>query len=362
MPDATIMLSAGGTGGHLFPAEALAGELLKRGRRVVIVTDKRGHAFKSLGDHVPIHTVRAATLKSGIISKLKAVADMGIGILQAGRLVFKYRPGVIVGFGGYPSFPAVFAGQALGVPTVLHEQNAILGKANAVLAPRAAAIAISLEGTRGLSPRCESKAVVTGNPVRAAIVAVRDIPYAAPQQDIHLLVTGGSQGASVFGVAVPAAVAMLPEDLKQRLRIAHQCREADIPIAAAVYRKAAVDAEMMPFFSDMDKRLAACHLFIGRSGASTVAEIAVAGRPAVFVPFQHKDRQQALNAEALGGKGGAWVIEQDALTPDALAQKLRELLENPAILAGAAAAAKSCGRSDAAQRLADVVEQRILKT
>jgi UDP-N-acetylglucosamine--N-acetylmuramyl-(pentapeptide) pyrophosphoryl-undecaprenol N-acetylglucosamine transferase len=357
MPDSTIMLSAGGTGGHLFPAEALAEELLKRGRTVVIVTDKRGHAFRSLDGKAAIHTVRAATLKAGIVSKVRAIADMGIGILQAAKLIRQYKPGVVVGFGGYPSVPAVFAAQRMGVPTVLHEQNAVLGKANVFLAKRAFVVATSLDGTRGLPDG--ANVTVTGNPVRPAIVAVRDTPYAPPGDKIHLLITGGSQGASIFGGVVPEAVGLLPENLRARLNVMHQCREPDIPAAMALYRKAIVEAEAAPFFPNMAEKLAACHLFIGRSGASTVAEIAVAGRPAIFVPFQHKDMQQKFNAEALSLKGGAALMMQEDFTAPALAQKMREMLENPAILAKMAIAAKAEGHPDAAQRLADVVEQRL---
>ena len=193
MPDPkTIVLAAGGTGGHLFPAEALALELVGRGHKVVILTDKRGHAFKSLGTTVNIHTVKAATLKAGIVSKLMAVADMGIGILQSFQLLKKYKPDVIVGFGGYPSFPGVFAGQLLKIPTILHEQNAVLGKANVWLADRAVQIATSLPDTKGIKPANQNKIKVTGNPVRASIIAVRESAYEKPSADVKVCITGCS--------------------------------------------------------------------------------------------------------------------------------------------------------------------------
>lgn len=345
----TIMLSAGGTGGHLFPAEALAQELIARGRKVVIVTDKRGHAFKSL--EAPVHAVRAATLKAGVLSKLKAVFDMGAGIAQAARLVLKYRPGVVVGFGGYPSFPAVFAAQILRVPTVLHEQNAVLGKANAVLAWRAVAVAASVPGVGG------GKEVETGLPLRAPLEALHGRGYAAPAGEMKVLITGGSQAASIFGEIVPAAAALLPQELRARLVIAHQAREAEAAAVEEKYRAAGVRAEIRPFFSDMAERLAGCHLFIGRSGASSVAEAAMAGRPALFVPLRHGDMQQKKNAEAVTGRGGGWIVMQEDFTPEGLAQKLREFMENPDILARAAAASAACARPGAAARLADLVEK-----
>jgi UDP-N-acetylglucosamine--N-acetylmuramyl-(pentapeptide) pyrophosphoryl-undecaprenol N-acetylglucosamine transferase len=356
MPEKTFLLSAGGTGGHLFPAEALAQELLSRGRKIVIVTDRRGEAFKSLGAGVPVHTVRAATLKPGIISKLRAVTDMCVGIVQAACILKKYRPDAVAGFGGYPSFPAVFAAQMMGFPTLLHEQNAILGKANAVLARRAKRIATSLPGTRGLHDRDILKAILTGNPVRPAVLAVRDMPYSPPEKEFRLLVTGGSQGASVFSKVVPAAVALLPEDLRAHLYIVQQARAADVEDVRAAYAKTGVKAEIAPFFSDMPQRLGSCHLLVGRSGASTVAEMAATGRPALFVPFPHKDMQQKFNAEEMVRAGGAWLIMQEDFTPETLAPRLREMIENPAALSRAAEAAKSCGATNAAKKLGDALE------
>ena len=333
----TICLSAGGTGGHLFPAEALAEELIARGHKVVIITDKRGHAFKSLKD-TPVHTVRAATLKGGIVSKIAALVSMGIGVVQAVLLLRKYKPAIVVGFGGYPSFPAVFAAQLLGIPTLLHEQNAVLGKANKFHAARARVIAASWPGTRGIGE--SKKTVVTGNPVRAPIIALKDGGWPTTG-NCTVLVTGGSQGASILSRVVPSALAALPEQDRRRLHVFHQARDEDTGIAAGVYKAAGIEAEVAPFFSDMPQKLAASHLFIGRSGASTVAELAVAGRPAVFIPLSHADRQQHHNAQAIVDAGGAWLILQEDFTPKALADKMKAFLDNPAILSDAARKAKS---------------------
>jgi len=355
----TILLSAGGTGGHLYPAEALAAELLARGYTVAIVTDKRGHAFKSLGDRVNIYTVRAATLRPGLVSKIRAVLDMGIGVLAALRLVSKLKPALVVGFGGYPSFPGVLAAQILGKPTILHEQNAVLGKANVLLAPRARKIALSLAGTRGLSPAQQTKAVVTGNPVRAPIMAVRDIPYQPPADVFKILITGGSQAASVFADVVPEALKDLPENIKSRLYVMHQCRENDLAATAKKYTDMGIKAETASFFSNMAERLAGCQLFIGRSGASSVAELAVAGRPAIFVPYPgHQDMQQKHNADIIAQAGGAWVFLQPDFTPAALAEKIRTFAENPALLSHAAAAAATCGQTGATAKLADLAAEQ----
>ena len=358
----TIVLAAGGTGGHLYPAEALAQELLNRGHKIVIITDKRGHAFRKLGEEVRIECVRAATLKPGIVRKIRAVIDIGIGILQAAFFLVKYKPDVIVGFGGYPSFPTVFAGQRMGIPTLLHEQNAVLGKANLWLAGSAGAIAASLPETIGITPANQGKVVVTGNPVRAGICSVRDIPYPAFAETFEIFITGGSQAAKVFSDIVPEAVCLLPEDIKNRLHIVQQCRKSDIISTKEKYKSAGVRAEVRHFFDDMPDRLSACHLFIGRSGASTVAEIAVVGRPAVFVPYPgHTDQQQKHNANLIAGKNGGWVMMQDQFTAEKLADHIEHLAKTPSILENTAKAAKACGQPEAVRNLADLVEKRFRK-
>lgn len=354
-----IILAAGGTGGHLYPAEALAQELLERGRAVVIITDKRGAAFQKLGNKVKVLRVRAATFRPGLLNKLKALSDILFGVVQSGRLLRKLKPALVVGFGGYPSFPPVFAAQQMGYRTLLHEQNAVLGRANLHLAGKAQGLACSLPDTRGIRPRNADRVTLTGNPVRADIRAVRETPYAAPAEGpFNLFITGGSQGARVFGDLVPAALALLPQALRARLRVVHQCPETALTATRQNYRKAGVPAEIKPFFDDMPARLAACHLFIGRSGASTVAEIGVVGRPAIFVPYPgHADQQQKHNAELITQKGGGWLFLQDELTAATLAQKLESLIGNPATLDAAARAARACGQPDAVKKLADLAEQ-----
>jgi len=356
----TIVLAAGGTGGHLFPAEALAHELLDRGHKVVIFTDKRGHAFKSLGERAPIHIVSSATLSGGIIGYAQAVLDMSIGVVQAVALLLKYKPSLVVGFGGYPSFPGVLAAQALNMPTILHEQNAVLGKANKVLTWRAQQIALSLPNTQGLKSADKAKTVVTGNPVRPGIIAVRDEPYTPPSGQLRIFITGGSQAAKVFADVIPAAVLKLPADLQKRLFIVHQCREDAAAEVEKRYRAANIHAEVKSFFSDMPERLKTCQLFIGRAGASTVAEIAAVGRPAIFVPYPgHADMQQKHNAAVLAEKGGAWIVLQPDFTPEKVAAQLQEFLQTPDVLEKAAAAAKSCGQPEAAKNLADLVEKKL---
>lgn len=354
----TILLSAGGTGGHLYPAEALAQELLRRGHNVVIVTDKRGHAFKSLGDKVSIHVVSAATLGAGIAGKLRAVARMGAGVVQSHRLLAKIKPDVVIGFGGYPSVPAVLAAQMAGVPTLLHEQNAVLGKANALLSRKARVIATALPGTRGMKDKDAQKVITTGNPVRDAIVAARDAAYPADAQRLNILITGGSQAARIFSEIVPEAVALLPEDLRARLDIVQQCREDMVDVTRKAYAKTGVRAEISSFFSDMAERLKSCQLFIGRAGASSVAEVAAVGRPALFVPYPgHADMQQLHNANVIAARGGGWVMLQQDFTAAALAQKLTTLMQHPEHLTAAATAARACGETQAAQKLADIVEK-----
>lgn len=354
-----IVLAAGGTGGHLYPAEALAQELLNRGHKVIIITDKRGHAFKNLGDQVSVLVVRAATFKAGLVNKLKAVLDISLGIVQAGILMRKINPAIVVGFGGYPSFPSVFAAQNMGYATLLHEQNAILGKANLVLADKAQAIAASLPGTQNIKEKNKGKVTVTGNPVRAGVCAVREKSYQPPTDAFNIFITGGSQAAKIFGDVVPDAVNLLPDDLKKRLHIVHQCREEQLAATAEKYQRFGIAAETKSFFTDMPDRLAACHLFIGRSGASTVAELAVVGRPCIFVPLMHADRQQFLNAELLEKRNGAWVMPQETFTPEALSEKIAWLAHNPKVMERAAKAAHDCGQPEAVKNLATLVEKTL---
>ncbi|EWY37526.1 UDP-diphospho-muramoylpentapeptide beta-N- acetylglucosaminyltransferase [Skermanella stibiiresistens SB22] len=358
MTASLICLAAGGTGGHMFPAEALARELLARGHRVVLVTDRRGKAFGEALPEVEVHRIRASSFGSGVIGKLKGAIELGLGALQARRLIAALKPDVVVGFGGYPSVPTVLMAQRAGIPTVLHEQNAVLGRANRMLAPGSARIATSFATVSAVKPSDRGKLTLTGNPVRAGVTAVRDLPYPPlePGGELRLLVVGGSQGARVFSEIVPEALALLPEVLRRRIRIAQQCRPEDLETAKAAFATAGVDAELSSFFRDVPDRLAACHLAVCRAGASTVAELAAAGRPAVLVPYPFAmDDHQTANAQAVADAGGAWLMPQPAFTAKALADRLEALLDLPATLTKAAEAAHGRGGADAASRLADIV-------
>lgn len=348
----TILLAAGGTGGHLFPAQALAQELAEQGCRVVLVTDSRGAGWRTNDDRIETRRIASATPGAGIFSKIKAAAKIALGTLQGLYLMARLRPDAVVGFGGYPSFPTVLAAQLTGRPTLLHEQNAVLGKANRLLARRADKIALSLPSTQGVDA---ARAIVTGNPVRADIRALAGQAYPDPASPhpLKIFVMGGSQGARVLSQVIPAALASLPADIKGRLDVVQQCRTEDIAQAQESYARAGIRAELKSFFNDVSAQLAGCHLFIGRSGASTVSEIAMAGRPAIFVPYPgHADQQQKVNAQALEKAGAAWIMTEDALKPETLAARIESLVKDPAALTAAAVSARACARPDAAANLA----------
>jgi UDP-N-acetylglucosamine--N-acetylmuramyl-(pentapeptide) pyrophosphoryl-undecaprenol N-acetylglucosamine transferase len=355
-----VILAAGGTGGHMFPAEALAHALLARGFRVALLTDQRGEAFGDSLPSVEIHRIRASRLPRYALDRLRAVIEMGLGGLEARKLLRRLDPAVVVGFGGYPSIPTVFAASLAKIPIVLHEQNALLGRANRRLASRAQAVATSFAKVTHMP--ATARTVLVGNPVRQGVLAVRDIPYAAPTADgpLSVLVTGGSQGARIFSEIVPPAVALLPPELRTRLKIVQQCRPEDLDTVTAEYRAADVDAELSTFFSDIPARLAACHLAITRSGASTVAELGVTGRPAILVPYPFAtDDHQTTNAEAFAQGGGGWVISQRILTPKFLADRIVALAARPDSLARAAEAARREGRPNAAEQFAELVVSQI---
>jgi UDP-N-acetylglucosamine--N-acetylmuramyl-(pentapeptide) pyrophosphoryl-undecaprenol N-acetylglucosamine transferase len=355
-----VVLAAGGTGGHMFPAEALARALIARDIRVALLTDQRGQAFGENLPSVEVHRIRASRLPRYALDRLRAVIEMGLGGLEARKLLRGLDPSVVVGFGGYPSIPTVFAASLAKIPIVLHEQNALLGRANRRLASRAQAIATSFAKVAHMPATAHT--VLTGNPVRPGVLAVRDIPYAEPTTEgpLAILVTGGSQGARIFSEILPEAMTLLPPELKARVRIVQQCRPEDIETVTADYRAAGIAAELATFFSDVPARLAACHLAITRSGASTVAELGVAGRPAILVPYPFAtDDHQTSNAEAFAQSGGAWVISQRILTPKLLADRIAGLAAHPGMLARAAAAARQEGRPAAAESFAELVISRI---
>ncbi|WP_337996125.1 undecaprenyldiphospho-muramoylpentapeptide beta-N-acetylglucosaminyltransferase [Oleispirillum naphthae] len=352
-----IVLAAGGTGGHVFPAEAMAEALLGRGYDLALLTDARGQAYGGALGRLPTYPLRAGGIAGrGVLRRIKAVADLGVGVLQARRLLAELKPAVVVGFGGYASIPGMVAAIRRGVPTVIHEQNAVLGRANRLLAPHVSRIATSFAEVAAL-PRA-ARVELVGMPVRPAIAALADAPFPALSEDglIEILVIGGSQGATVLSQVVPAAMTALPAAMKARIRLSQQCRPADIEAARAAYADSGLAVELATFFDDVPQRLARAHLAIARAGASTVAEFTAAGRPAILVPYPHAiDDHQTANAQAIAEKGGAWLMPQDAFTAESLAARLETLFAQPRTLESAAACARAAGTPDAAARLADLV-------
>ncbi|MGQ0457053.1 MAG: undecaprenyldiphospho-muramoylpentapeptide beta-N-acetylglucosaminyltransferase [Hyphomicrobium sp.] len=353
----SVMLAAGGTGGHLFPAFALAEELQRRGACVDLITDMRGDRYGSDFPARAIYQVPSATLASrGAGEIAKTSIALARGTKAAHRILGEVKPNAVVGFGGYPTFPPLVAARLRGIPTAIHEQNAVLGRANRLLAPRVTAIATSFEHTNGLDAAQAAKATLTGNPVRSTVVAAADRAYEAPTAtgDVRILVFGGSQGARYFSDAAPPALIELPDALRARLRVTQQAREEDVDRVRRAFAQAAIAAEVEPFFKDLPERMAAAHLVIARAGASTVAELTVIGRPSILVPLPHAlDNDQLNNALRLSEAGGGWCVEQKRLTPERLADEIERLVAAPETLAAAAAAAKSAGRPDAVSRLAD---------
>ncbi len=357
----TIVLAAGGTGGHIFPAEALARELLARGRAVTLVTDRRGHAFGDSLPEVPVHRIRAASPGSGIVGKLKAALQMGLGLLEARALLRQLGPAAVVGFGGYPSVPTVYAAAQAGIPTLLHEQNAVLGRANRMLiaGARRLAVAFADVAVPAADDRTAGKIVRAGNPVRPAVAARRTVPYAVPDDHgpIRLLVMGGSQGARIFSEILPQAMARLPAALRNRIHLSQQCRPEDLEATRLLLSALGLGGlDLQSFFRDVPDRLAACHLAVTRAGASTIAELTCIGRPAILVPYPHAtDDHQTANARQLAATGAAWLVPQPDFTAETLAARLTDLLASPGALGDAARNAQAWGTADAAAALADAV-------
>lgn len=362
-PDSRIVvLAAGGTGGHIFPAEALAEELLLRGYEPHLVTDHRFHQYNKNSSEgvlgrIPIHTITAGSLGGALTTRVKNALGMVRGTLQAAGHLKKLQPLAVVGFGGYPSFPTMFAAIMQGRITVLHEQNSVLGRVNKLLGSRVSAVASSYHDLRGL-PENIRNVRFTGNPVRAALRALNQVEYPALANDgmLRLLVIGGSQGASVFSRVMPEAMKLLPPHLRARIRLDQQCRAGEIDAVKQAYDALGMQVDLAPFFVDMAARLAAAHLVVCRAGASTVAELTTAGRPAVLVPLpQATDNHQYYNAQAIEDVGGGWVMAQEAFTPEALASKLETLMLMPQRLSECAAAIHALGQPNAAAVLADCV-------
>jgi len=354
-----ILLAAGGTGGHLFPAEALGVELMKRGLRVRLATDSRALRYSGLFSRDMIDVVPSETVRSRAPWSLAYTGvTLAAGMVVALRLLHKLRPAAVVGFGGYPTLPPLLAARILGIPGVIHEANAVLGRANRFLSGRVSAIATSLPGVLDRDPALAGKTATVGTPMRPAILAAAAVKYAAPDASgpFRLLVIGGSQGARVMADIVPGAVERLEPTLWNRLILTQQVREEDMARVRAVYDSLKVKAKLAPFFADLPAKLASHHLVVSRSGAGTVAELGAVGRPSILVPLPGSiDQDQFANAGVLSRAGGALRILQAEFTSDRLASEISALAAEPARLKAMADAARSVGRLDAAQRMADLV-------
>lgn len=353
----TFALMAGGTGGHLFPAMALAQELRRRGHAIHLITDHRVGGYGGSFPAEAVHVVPAATpsVRNPIVFGLAGMRILG-GIAVAWGKLQRISPDAVVGFGGYPVYPPFVAASLARIPGVLHEQNAVMGRANRALGRLARVIALSFESTQRAEPFA-AKSMLVGNPVRDRVRAAAATPYPEIGQNLRLLVFGGSQGARAFAEMVPPAIAKLDPDLRARLRVTQQCRPEDLDRVAEAYRLAKVNVELSAFFDDLPERMAESHLVICRSGASTVAELAVIGRPAVLVPLPGSiDADQKHNALVMEAAGGGWIAEQATLSPQSLGTRLASLLGEPEALQRAAAAARTLGQPDAVEKLADIAE------
>jgi UDP-N-acetylglucosamine--N-acetylmuramyl-(pentapeptide) pyrophosphoryl-undecaprenol N-acetylglucosamine transferase len=355
-----VVIAAGGTGGHLFPAASFAEEMFRRGWRVLLMTDARGRRYAEGFPAERIEDVPAASLTANPIKALPALFKISRGVSAANERFKEIQPALVAGFGGYPSFPALMAARGQKIPILIHEQNSVLGRVNRAMATSAAAIACGFERLDRLPKSAADRKYVVGNPVRSPILAVRERPYPEIPAGgrINILVIGGSQGARLFGEVIPAAIALLPKELRARLDVVQQVREEQLAQAKQVYEQAKVKAEAAPFFTDMGQRLAAAHLVIARAGASSITELQVAGRPAIIVPFAAAaDDHQTANAEGLTAVGAADLFTEQDFVPAALAATLERRLADPHGLSVRAAAARASANPEAAKNLADLAEE-----
>jgi UDP-N-acetylglucosamine--N-acetylmuramyl-(pentapeptide) pyrophosphoryl-undecaprenol N-acetylglucosamine transferase len=354
-----VLLAAGGTGGHLFPAEALSHALQRRNAQVSLVTDTRAFEFAGGFPAEQVHAVPAGTpTRPGLLAKAQALIELGRGVMQARKLLAAETPDIVVGFGGYPTVPPVLAATMAKVTTLIHEQNAVVGRANRFLSGRVDVIATGFRQVGGLSDAARAKCVHVGNPVRPVVTHAAATPYEppAPGGDLRVLVFGGSQGARVMADVWPPALELLDPDEQRRLVITQQARVEDDRRVRSVYERMGVRHEIAAFFKDLPQRMAAAQLVVSRSGASTIAELSVIGRPSMLVPLPGAlDQDQSANAASLEAIGAATLILQPEFTPKRLAAEIRSALAEPERLAAEALAAKSAGIPNAAERLADLV-------
>lgn len=356
----TIILAAGGTGGHLFPAEALGIELTCRGFDVHLLTDERARRFVNSFPDDHVHVINSATVTGqNPFTFIRAFSHLMYGMYQSRQLIRQLKPGLVAGFGGYPTLPPLYAAITMHIPTFIHEQNAVMGRANRFLAARVNAIAGGFLESEG---KFAGKIVVTGNPLRASVIEASRVPYRQASRDepFSLLIFGGSQGATFFSEIIPQALALIDRPVRDRLVITQQARDSDIEKLAQSYKSLGIKAEIQPFFSNMAELMSRTHYIIARAGASTVAEIAAIGRPALLVPYPYAlDHDQMQNAVALALSGGVKVVRQEELTPARLATIIRGAVSDPALLATMAAEAHSAGRIRATQELADMAQALI---
>lgn len=351
----TIILSAGGTGGHVFPAIATAEELHQRGHKVILLTDTRTANYP-FPDFLKVHVLASKSPAGGLSGKISGGLGLIKAIFQAAGIMMQAKPDVVIGYGGYPSFPAIAMAMARSLPLVLHEQNRYLGKANRIAASQAKTIALSFPNTQGIREEDKSKCIEIGNPARPEILELRKLPYPTPKKNepIELLIFAGSQGARVFSEEVPAAIGLLPKELRNRLRITQQCRAEDADRAVQDYKDYEVQAEIKPFFDDMPERIKKAHLVLSRSGASTVTEMMVAGRPAIYVPLAiAADNHQTYNAQYMEQHNAGWLLPSSQFEAEALASRLEYCLTNKELLEKTAKAAHDLAKVNAASALAE---------
>lgn len=358
--NSNVLIAAGGTGGHIFPAEALAEVLTKRGHNVFFATDVRGLKFAENFPANEIKIIDGATVFSkSPWSLLKAMIKITKGIWQSISYIHKHKIDIVVGFGGYPSFAPLFAGKILFKPSVLHEQNAVLGRANKLLAKFTKQVALSFPNTKYTND-IKHKTTFIGNPLRGMVRQLKDTDYApyTPDGMFNLVVFGGSQGASIFSDILPAAIEMLPNDIRGNINLVQQVRQIEVEDVKARYKQINLDAKVEPFFSDMPQIIANSHLVIGRAGATTVAELCYIGRPSLLVPLPGAlDADQANNAQNIADVDGGWLCAQPDFTPEYLSTKLTSWIKTPSILQQAADNAKKLGQPEAALNLAKLVEK-----
>ncbi|MDQ3482336.1 MAG: undecaprenyldiphospho-muramoylpentapeptide beta-N-acetylglucosaminyltransferase, partial [Pseudomonadota bacterium] len=355
-----FVLAAGGTGGHMVPAHALAAELVARGHGVLVITDERGAKIPGLFDKISVHVLAARQLGRNPIAWMKAAFAILAGRREAKAIYRDHRPDAVIGFGGYPAFPSLLAATAMNIPTILHEQNAVLGRVNRLLAGRATAIGTAYSKIERLRPANLAKAVLVGNPVREAIVRIGEMPLPPFDETapLKILVTGGSQGATILGKVVPSGLGMLESSLRRRLQVVQQCRPEGIEDIRARYSELGIPAELTTYIVDMPVKLGDSHLVISRAGASSIAELTAAGRPAILIPFAAAtDDHQTANAREMTKAGGARAIAESDFTPETLARQIEAIASDPQALANAAARSLTVGRPHAARDLADLVER-----